>query len=156
MDSRTIYLIAFRNSTSQRAHFSILVPSAADSSKGTLIHVVGAPMAGYSLEFKRNYAPEYTQQAKVTTAIGTIYSENIVDSPPTASGKDSTPRGNIELVANQIPPPRISENFLAPVNDVSLLLHRPMARYLLITDHESAMPGMDYGLRAQTCSGQLS
>jgi hypothetical protein len=34
-------------------------------------------------------------------------------------GKDSTPRGNIEIAASQVPTPGISQNFMAPVNDVS-------------------------------------
>jgi hypothetical protein len=35
---------------------------------------------------------------------------------------DANPRGDIEVVASQIPTPGISENFLAPVNDVSACL----------------------------------
>lgn len=34
--------------------------------------------------------------------------------------EDTTPQGNIEIAASQIPPPGINGNFLAPVNDVSL------------------------------------
>jgi hypothetical protein len=57
MAPRTIYLIAFRPGTRQRAHFAIWVPSAANPQVGSLIHVVGAPMAGFSHEFKRAYNP---------------------------------------------------------------------------------------------------
>ena len=55
--SRNLYLIKYRQASTQRAHFAIFVPSAANAQVGTLIHVVGAPMAGYQLEFKRNYNP---------------------------------------------------------------------------------------------------
>lgn len=122
MATRTIYLISFRNSPSQRAHFAIFVPSAADPNRGTLIHAVGAPMAGYILEFKRNYSPAMTQQRHETFPIGQVYSSNIVDSVDTAMTKDSTPRGNIEIAASQVPTPGISQNFMAPVNDVSPLV----------------------------------
>ena len=59
----TLYLISYRNVSSQCAHFVIWVPSAAQPEKGTLIHVVGAPMGGYKLEFKRNYRYAATRQS---------------------------------------------------------------------------------------------
>ncbi|CAG7935421.1 unnamed protein product [Penicillium salamii] len=119
MATRTIQLVSFRNVSSQRAHFAIFVPSAADPKRGTLIHAVGAPMAGYILEFKRNYSPAMTQQRHETFPIGQVYSSNIVDSVDTAMTKDSTPRGNIEIAASQVPTPGISQNFMAPVNDTT-------------------------------------
>jgi hypothetical protein len=119
MATRTIHLISFRNAPSQRAHFAIFVPSAANPQQGTLIHAVGAPMAGYILEYKRNYSPGLTQQRHETFAIGQVHSSNIVDSTGTAITKDSTPRGNIEVAASQVRTPGISQNFMAPVNDVS-------------------------------------
>jgi hypothetical protein len=112
----------FRNNPSQRAHFAIFVPSAAEPKRGTLIHAVGAPMAGYILEFKRNYSPILTQQRHETFPIGQVYSSNIVDATDTAMTKDSTPRGNIEVAASQVPTPGISQNFMAPVNDVNSLI----------------------------------
>jgi hypothetical protein len=102
-----------------RAHFAIFVPSARDERTGTLIHVVGAPMAGYRLEFKRNYCPEASNQPHTVTNIGQVYASHIVDSTSGLQSIDDRPNGNIELVAAQVPPPRISENFLQPVNDVS-------------------------------------
>ena len=62
MAPRTIYLVSCRNAAHQRAHFSIFVPSAADPEVGTRIHAVGAPMAGYTLEFNRNYSPAASNQ----------------------------------------------------------------------------------------------
>lgn len=32
---------------------------------------------------------------------------------------DHAPRDDLEIAASQIPAPRVSENFMAPVNDVS-------------------------------------
>ena len=119
MDTRTLRLVSFRQSARMRAHFAIFVPSARDERTGTLIHVVGAPMAGYRLEFKRNYCPEASNQPHTVTNIGQVYASHIVDSTSGLQSIDDRPNGNIELVAAQVPPPRISENFLQPVNDVS-------------------------------------
>lgn len=122
MATRTLSLVAFRQSARQRAHFAIFVPSDVGSRRGTLIHVVGAPMAGYTLEFKRNYCPEESTQPHSIVAIGAVYSENIADSVGDVQSVDSTPRGNVERAAAQVPPPRISQNFMAPVNNVRMLL----------------------------------
>ena len=119
MATRTLYLVAFRQSSRMRAHFAIFAPSAKDGSTGTLVHVVGSPMAGYMLEFKRNYCPEASDQPHTVTPIGQVYADHIVDSVSDLKSVDDRPNGNIELVATQVPPPRISANFLQPVNDVS-------------------------------------
>ncbi|RFU33205.1 hypothetical protein B7463_g3144, partial [Scytalidium lignicola] len=53
-------------------------------------------------------------------AIGDVSSENVLDY--TGDGKqtiDTTPRDNIERVAAQVPPPRISANFMVPVNNTT-------------------------------------
>ncbi|KKZ68789.1 hypothetical protein EMCG_01002 [[Emmonsia] crescens] len=70
MDPRNVSLIAYRNAASQRAHFAIFVPTASNQDRGTMIHVVGAPMAGYRLEFKRNYAINVTLRLYTRLAIG--------------------------------------------------------------------------------------
>lgn len=122
MATRTIYLISARNTSFQRAHFSIFVPSATNPDRGTKIHAVGAPMAGYVLEFKRNYNPSLDPHDQ-TFPIGQVHSSDIVDSPDAAPSIDSTPRGKIELAATQIPTPGINHNFMAPVNDVSNMIY---------------------------------
>ncbi|KAJ5562879.1 hypothetical protein N7535_002675 [Penicillium sp. DV-2018c] len=119
MDTRTIYLLSYRAAPRQRAHFAIFVPSAAVPTMGARIHVVGAPVTGFRLEFVRNYCPDETQRAVKIFAIGQVYSFNIVDSVGTAQTTDSIPRGNIEVAASHIPAPGISENFMAPVNDTT-------------------------------------
>ncbi|QSS66056.1 hypothetical protein I7I51_06907 [Histoplasma capsulatum] len=121
MAPRNVSLIAYRNAASQRAHFAIFVPTASDQDRGTMIHVVGAPMAGYRLEFKRNYAINLTLQLYTRLAIGQIDSQHIVpDSDPQAPlVTDSSPKCAIEVAATQIPPPAISQNFLAPVNNTT-------------------------------------
>ena len=121
MVSRTVYLVSSRLVPSQRAHFAIFIPSAVDPQKGTLINVVGAPMIGFSLEFKRNYAPATAQEPRTITPIGQINSDDLVDSKNEQESVDSSPRGNVEIVAARVPPPRISQNFKAPVNDVSFM-----------------------------------
>ncbi|KAG5290135.1 hypothetical protein I7I48_09664 [Histoplasma ohiense] len=114
---RTVSLILYRNAATQRAHFAIFIPSATNQGLGTLIHVIGAPMAGYQLEFKRNYSHALTQQPHTRYEIGQIDSQYIVDAANDAPSKDSTPKGAVELAAGQVPPPGISQNFLGPVDD---------------------------------------
>ncbi|KAF2176979.1 hypothetical protein K469DRAFT_733103 [Zopfia rhizophila CBS 207.26] len=117
MSARTLYLLSYRSQDRERAHFAIFVPYATGKD-GTLIHVVGAPMAGYALQFKRQYNPEMSQTRYQIFPIGQINSQFIHDWAG-ERGSDGTPRGNLEQVAAQIPPPRVSENFLAPVNNTT-------------------------------------
>jgi hypothetical protein len=121
MTLRTVHLIASRNAEAQRAHFAIFVPADGAPEQGTLIEAVGAPMTGYMLEFRRNYSPSNDSLENYEIIpIGEIDSANIVDDDSGIKRADADPRGDIEIVASQIPTPGISENFLAPVNDVSI------------------------------------
>ncbi|KAJ5117217.1 hypothetical protein N7448_004159 [Penicillium atrosanguineum] len=120
MSPRTIYLISSRNTEAQRSHFAIFVPAAEQPDRGSLIQAVGAPMTGYILELKRNYSPKDDSTEKYTMIeIGHVDSINIVDSSSKVKESDGVPQGNIETVASQIPTPGISDNFLAPVNDMT-------------------------------------
>lgn len=126
MPTRTIYLTKSRTSRSQRAHFAIFVPSPSNPSKGTLINAVGAPMAGYMLEFKRNDYPATTQQGHCEFfPIGEVDSRHIVDDAADENHEiastDSEPRGELEMAAKRVRTPGVSENFMAPVNDVSYI-----------------------------------
>ena len=115
---RAIQLISFRQNPSQRAHFSIFVPSLANPRKGSLIHAVGAPMAGFSLEFKRNYDPEESKKRHTVIPLGEVPASSVVD--PVVNVKEETvARDDLERIAEKVPTPRASVNFLAPVNDVS-------------------------------------
>lgn len=123
MPPRTISLVSYRSTPSQRAHFGIFVPSAANQGVGTLIQVLGAPMVGYSLEFRQNYYPDLDAEAKSIFPLGRVDSAHIVDSDsPAKEFVDTTPNGNIEIAASEVQPPGISENFMAPVNDVRALI----------------------------------
>ncbi|KKZ68402.1 hypothetical protein EMCG_00171 [[Emmonsia] crescens] len=70
MAPRTASLVTYRSTPTERAHFAIFVPSATDDGQRTLIDVVGFPMAGFSLEFKRNYNPAATQRPHMMYRIG--------------------------------------------------------------------------------------
>lgn len=118
MATRQLYLLKYRNSSSQRAHFGVFVPSAADTHVGTLIHVVGAPMAGYSLEFRRNYKPAESNEPHETVSVGQIANQFVRDETHTQRVRDNKPNGPIENLASTIRPPGISQNFLAPVDGV--------------------------------------
>ena len=75
-------------------------------------------MTGYMLEFKRNYSPADTLEPYTLIPIGNVNDCHIIDSTTDEKRTDYTPTGNIEIAASEVPTPGISENFLAPVNDV--------------------------------------
>ncbi|KAH7092036.1 hypothetical protein FB567DRAFT_588349 [Paraphoma chrysanthemicola] len=118
MSTRTVYLLIYPGQSGQRAHFAIWVPYEEGGSEGTVIHVVGAPMAGFSLQFKRCYNPADTRRLTNLVPIGSVVAQNVHDFQG-GRVEDTTPRGNIELAAAQVQPPRASANFLAPVNDTT-------------------------------------
>lgn len=76
-------------------------------------------MAGYMLEFKRNHTPASSNEPYALFPIGQADSTHIVDFPDEdKESRDSDPRGDVEVVAARVPTPGVSENFMAPVNDV--------------------------------------
>ncbi|ELR09973.1 hypothetical protein VC83_06375 [Pseudogymnoascus destructans] len=76
-------------------------------------------MAGYMLEFKRNYSPTMTQERHEMYPIGEVFAANIIESTSNDRSRDNKPRDKLEREAAQVAPPRISENFRAPVNDTT-------------------------------------
>lgn len=55
--------------------------------------------------------------------IGQVDSTHIVDFPDEdRESRSSNPRGDFEVVAARVPTPGVSGNFMAPVNDVCLLI----------------------------------
>lgn len=119
MSDHKVYLISYRPTSAQRAHFAIFVSSTVDPQVGTLIHVVGAPMAGYTLQFKRHYNPDASHQLHTTALIGSVKAQHIIDTKTSPKISDDNPKDDIERAATRVTPPRISQNFMAPVNDVS-------------------------------------
>ncbi|KAL3473550.1 hypothetical protein BJX99DRAFT_233375 [Aspergillus californicus] len=119
MPPRTIHILTSRFSPKQRAHFAIFVPSATDPQTGSVINVVGAPMTGFMHEFKRVFNPTLSNEPYEIYPIGQVDSSHIVDWPGVICRTDTTPAGDIEVVACQVPAPRISRNFLEPVNDTT-------------------------------------
>ncbi|KMP07651.1 hypothetical protein CISG_00207 [Coccidioides immitis RMSCC 3703] len=86
---------------------------------GTMIHIVGALMAGYRLEFKQNYAINLTLQLYTRLAIRQLSTHHSRFGFSGLLVTDSSPKCTIEVAVTQIPPPAISQNFLAPVNDTT-------------------------------------
>lgn len=144
-----IYLHTERQSSKQRAHFSLFIPFSSSqtpsepstlvptqTTKGTKIHVVGAPMTGFALEFKRGYEPNSMALGRYELVrIGEVEGrylglvgpgEGVVEEGEEEMREemgekfsvDDVPRNALEREAAKIPPPRRSENFRAPVNDV--------------------------------------
>ncbi|KAL8409143.1 hypothetical protein RB594_007553 [Gaeumannomyces avenae] len=132
MSSRGIYLAVYRRSTSQRAHFAIFIPNAshdrqdvaqtfrAQSTTGTIIHVVGEPaITGFALEFKRNYECSTSSDLKKLVPLGQVSADNVYDPPSTVSGREATPRGTLEKEATKISPPKGGQNIRDSVDGVT-------------------------------------
>lgn len=108
-------------------------------------------MSGFRHEFKRGYDPGLTTQPYQTWPIGQVDSSHIADWPSGVRATDTNPIGDIELAAVQVPAPGISENFMAPVNDVCsfIFLHtQPVAHVWVVADHKQKMPKVDYGIHS--------
>jgi len=127
--TRPVYLARTREGSQQRAHFAIFIPNSVyrnaaldDYSQpclGTLINVVGAPMTGFCHEFKRNYNIMASRGLQPLVYLGSIDSSIVTDPQTTAEAIDTTATGTLDGLALQILPPGVSQNFMAPVNDVS-------------------------------------
>lgn len=131
MPNRPVWLIKFRPSARQRAHFSIFIPFPQHSNenpnnknspcRGTIIHVVGTPVA-MALQFKSNIACNTTRSFESAVLLAYVDDSLIVDQTPSPSRPNEVlerdnPIGKIEREALHIRPPR-GGNVLAPVNDV--------------------------------------
>lgn len=106
-----LYLALSRPSPSQRAHFALYIPSLSSlgldpnsEGRGTLIHVVGAPMAGFQHEVLREHACWEARPKRACTRLGELGGVGAEE---------------VEKLAMRIRPPGISENFMAPVDGVS-------------------------------------
>ncbi|KAI9835729.1 MAG: hypothetical protein M1819_001907 [Sarea resinae] len=120
MSTHTVYLVTCRNDAKQRAHFSIFIPQEADPERGSLIEVIGAPMVGYRLEFRRAYRLADTPQRYTLVPLGLVQAQHMQYPPALEEGSDETvPKNDMERAASAVPPPRISQNFMAPVNDTT-------------------------------------
>jgi hypothetical protein len=117
---RTVHLLIYPGQPNQRAHFDIWIADVEGGDVGTVTHVVGSPMAGFMLQFKRKYDPSTTGRKTILVSLGEIDTQHL-DISENYRGIDTTPKGDLERVASQIQPPRPSQNFLAPVNDVCTL-----------------------------------
>ena len=106
MASKTVYLLKFRRTPTQRAHFAIYIHEGTFPGIGILIHVVGAPMAGYQLEIKPDYNLGATQQPYTSFSLGQVPASSVT---------------TIQQLATTVRPPGISQNFMAPVDGVSRL-----------------------------------
>lgn len=126
MASRSIWLVKCRQSNAQRAHFALFIPNASDVLKdpnkavecrGTIIHVVGAPMAGYKHEFKHYFDCRASPDVQELIRLGSVDTRYIQDSD--VESIDDSALGILDKEALKIRPPGVCQNFLAPVNDVS-------------------------------------
>lgn len=135
MSQRSVYLLKYRLSASQRAHLGLFIPNAPDDRpqlvhnfrqapcRGTVIHVVGEPLfAGYALEFKRNY------ECSTSKTLDELVFLSLVDSSIVFNPTDmktflpeQTPRAPIEREATRVNPPPRGQNPRALVDGVQMI-----------------------------------
>lgn len=124
---RTVYLIAFTYSSTQRRHFGLLIPKLENGEEsntdGTLIHAVGAPMTGFNLEFKRSYNHETSRTRHELYNLGTVpvsVINQLTEQPHQRMQRlQPAPQTILEVLAFIVPlPQRAPVN--EPVNNVSI------------------------------------
>lgn len=77
-------------------------------------------MAGFAHQFKRDFHPAEAADLRKLVPLGRI-KQALVWTPTYAYAvEEDNARGEIDRLALRIDPPRVSANFLAPVDDVSL------------------------------------
>jgi hypothetical protein len=116
-----VYLITFFVGARSTEHFALYVPvhdTTEGEQSGSLIHVVGTPMSGFSLELKRRYDPDKSARPHTVYPLGDILSQVVSplrDAPH--SRLTPTPRNVVEVLAFTIPLPQ-RHNLLEMVNEV--------------------------------------
>jgi hypothetical protein len=100
-------------------------PTSGNSSIGTVLQVVGAPMLGFTHEFIRNYNISNELSGEPTVVlVGKVDAEYIRD-PPTTDLEKTDQAYDAKLldgIALKIAAPRKTENFLDPAQAVRSLL----------------------------------
>lgn len=124
MSTRIIFLVSFRQIARERAHFAIFVPAGDSEERGTLIHVVGTPVSGFTLQFERNWKPEKTNRRFERVDLGAVLVTNLSDYADGSRFTDSRPQGQLETEAARVRPPGISQSILAPVDGVGFSQNR--------------------------------
>jgi hypothetical protein len=94
-------------------------PSKTETCKGTVIHVVGNPMAGFFHEFKRNYNTYASKSLGTVVLLGYIQESLHVDPSSSAFSTDVVALGSLDAAALQVPAPGQSD-VRAPVDGVSV------------------------------------
>ncbi|KAF2716984.1 hypothetical protein K431DRAFT_288930 [Polychaeton citri CBS 116435] len=103
MSSKALYLLSCRQAASQRAHFALVIVNDAYPGSGTRVEVVGAPMVGFQLEVDRNYDPSHDESTHTSYLLGAMAAQDV---------------DKVLQLASTVPPPRISQDFMAPVDGV--------------------------------------
>lgn len=112
-------LLIYGAQTGRRSHVGLWSPYHNGNGRGTVIHVVGAPMVGFFLEFKRCYDPETTSRKVQLVALGTVAAQLVHDADDGPLRIDTTPMSELEALAATVKPPGVSRNLLAPSRNVS-------------------------------------
>ena len=142
MSSRAVYLAKY-GPKSSRGHFAIFVPNLKYNSNtletdwrkghcvGTIIHVVGEPlMAGFALEFKRNYDCFLSTGLLKLLLLGAINDTYLFQLDSDKIVREAVPRCLVETISSKVRPPPKGQDIRAPIDGVSIhfyyTLHCPL------------------------------
>ena len=74
---------------------------------GFLIYVVGAPMAGFFLQFKRNYNPALIKESLMMIRLGEVFFKSVINIFLEFK-EEIVARDNLEKLAERVPFLRVS------------------------------------------------
>ncbi|EXM14371.1 hypothetical protein RAB80_009954 [Fusarium oxysporum f. sp. vasinfectum] len=133
MPVRSLYLAKSGGGANHRSHFALFIPNTEYDRNtvsedfrslkaiGTRIHVVGEPlMSGFAFQVHRNYNTQVYADLKSLVFLGKIDDSILCDYPETETEiRETTPRSNIERLAECVTPPPRGQNIRAPIDGMS-------------------------------------
>jgi hypothetical protein len=97
--SHEVFLVVYPERANVPAHWGMLVPSQNGAEQGTMIHAIGAPFTGYTVEIKPSYDLGNTKKRYMKISLGYI---------------DESKLGSITEVARSVKAPGVSKRPLDP------------------------------------------
>jgi hypothetical protein len=94
-----VFLVVYPERGNVPAHWGMLVPSQNGAEQGKMIHAVGAPFTGYTVEIKPSYDLGKTKKRNFKVSLGYI---------------DAAKLGYLEEVAKSVKAPGVSKKPLDP------------------------------------------
>ncbi|OBZ80063.1 hypothetical protein A0H81_01384 [Grifola frondosa] len=109
-DTRKVQLYV-KKIVGARYHYAIWIPNAGSLTRGRMIHVIGSPLTGFTLQVKEGFDLSKTKSVYVLVDLGTTAVANITVADTTTQNMrgTTTDSDKFEKCAGKIQPPRIPE-----------------------------------------------